>query len=643
METGKNKPLDLTAEKRITYRTDDLRGEFDTHLDRLFARLKSKEVAATLGAEFARRVGAARKQLDERLRGSFRVVVMGDFKRGKSTLVNALLETAVATTNVTPETVTINEIAYGERLEAEICLGDSGRVAIALDEIAAESLVPLIENLVGREKKVSHLEIKAPVEWLKNASLIDTPGLGDVLNEFDAQVQAYLNKADAIVYLISAVSPLSETETDFLRLSIEPQEFPKIIFAVNMLDVAQTDENARRVLAHITGKITKLFPNAQIYGLSAFDEICRITGEPRPNAPLAPLLENNFEQFRATLQNSIVLDRNLIQLDRAGDLLRLTLADFDRSASTLAAALGEKQGEIAASVDKLTDSNSELKTRIAADKQNFLDEVKRLGEQAVGWTNEFLDRLERETIADLTEFSYDEVQRNFHFFLSDAVRDAVAQCDAAHRDSIIKAANDANAAMSREAQTASPLALESEMITAVDTKPEWSRLDAVGSVVSFLLPVGIFVELGSKLLFKESEEAEKLENYCRGLKEMLPDLRVKTAESLREGYGKIAEKIGKQLEAAFEKEKTTALAALKQAETLQQTGQTQTENATETLAELHRVFADSRRFVESLTEKLWTQTKALRDEAVQTQNSKPQNLTVGQNPLDLSASTSLSV
>ncbi len=568
METGKNEPLDLTTGKQITYRTDDLRAEFDAHLDKLFSRLKTKEVTATLGAEFARKVSRARKQLEERLRGNFRVVVMGDFKRGKSTLVNALLETAVATTNVTPETVTINEIAYGERLEAEICLGDSGRVAIALDEIAADSLVPLIENLVGREKKVSHLEIKAPVEWLKNAQLIDTPGLGDVLNQFDAAVQSYLNKADAIVYLISAVSPLSETETDFLRLSIEPQEFPKIIFAVNMLDLAQSDENARRVLAHITGKITKLFPNAQIYGLSAFDEICRITGEPRPNESLAPLLASNFDEFRATLQNSIVLDRNLIQLDRAGDLLRLTLADFERQASALSSALGEKQSEIAASVARLTDSNSELKTRIAADKQNFLDEVKRLGEQAVGWTNEFLDRLERETVAELPKFTYDEVQRNFHFFLSDALRDAVAQCDHAHRDLIIKAANDANDAMTRETQTASPLKLESEMLPAVATKPEWSRLDAVGSVVSFLLPVGIFVELGSKILFKESEESKKLENYCRELQEMLPVMRQKTAESLREGYRKIGEKIEKQLDAAFEKEKTTALSALKQAETL---------------------------------------------------------------------------
>jgi hypothetical protein len=123
---------------------------------------------------------------------------------------------------------------------------------------------------------------------------------------------------------------------------------------------------------------------------------------------------------------------------------------------------------------------------------------------------------------------------------------------------------------------------------------------------------------------------------------MLPVLREKTAESLREGYRKIGEKIEKQLDAAFEKEKTTALAALKQAEILQQTGQMQTENATEKLHELQRVFSDSRRFVESLTEKLWTQTKVLRDEAIEPNGGNPQNLTV-EPPLDLSASTSLSV
>ena len=101
--------------------------------------------------------------------------------------------------------------------------------------------------------------------------------------------------------------------------------------------------------------------------------------------------------------------------------------------------------------------------------------------------------------------------------------------------------------------------------------------------------------------------------------------------------------IEKQLEAEFEKEKTTALAALKQAEILQQTGQKQTQNATETLAELRRVFSDSRRFIKSLDEKLWAQTKVLRDEAVDPKGANPQNSTAVLNPLDLSASTSLSV
>jgi len=223
------------------------------------------------------------------------------------------------------------------------------------------------------------------------------------------------------------ISPLSQTETDFLRLSIEPQDFPKIIFVVNMLDLAQTDADAKRILSHVSARINGLFPNAQIYGLSAFDEFCRITNEPRPNIALAPLFEKNFAEFRANLQNSIALDRSLIQLDRAGDLLRLKLDDFSHSIQLLAAALNKQQDELEASVAKLADSDEETAKRVAAEKQKFLDAIRLLGEQCVRWLDEFFERLKQETLPRLTDFGFDEVRRNFHFFLSDSLREAAAQ------------------------------------------------------------------------------------------------------------------------------------------------------------------------------------------------------------------------
>jgi small GTP-binding protein len=613
--TGANKDglLDLSA-RQITYDREQLRTEFLDHVSELFSKLQTEEITNLLGPEFSQKIRTAKKQLEDRLRGDFRVVVMGDFKRGKSTLVNALLETPLAPTNITPETVTINEIAYGEKLEAQICLADHGRIRLKPGEIASEMLIPIMEDLTEKDKNVSHLEIKAPIEWLKNANLVDTPGLGDVLAQFDGQVQNYLNQADAVVYLISAISPLSETETNFLRLSIAPQDFPKIIFVVNMLDLAQSNENVEKVLSHVTEKVTRLFPHAQIYGLSAFDEVCRLNHEPRPNSELAPILEMNFREFRSTLQNSILLDRNLIQLDRAGDLLRLTTADFEHSIALLSAVLNQKQTELARSLAELTGANSEIVSRIAGYKQDFRDQITRLGEQSVGWINEFLDRIEREVIVELSNFEYEEIQRHFHFFLSDRLRESIAQCYNMHRELFLKAAETASKSIHKETQITLPVLSDNESLALNTTNPEWTSIDTIGAVVSFLTPVGFFVELGSKALFKSSDNLQRLHNYRRQLEKTFPDLRERVALKLRESYQEIAEKFEKLIETAYEEEKNAILAALERARQLQGITQPQAEETLKRLAKLRQLLTESRIFVESLNEKLWVSTRLLQAE-----------------------------
>jgi GTPase SAR1 family protein len=59
---------------------------------------------------------------------SLSLAVVGDFKRGKSTLINALVGSEVVTTNVTPETVTINYIEHGTENKIEAVLEDGGKV-----------------------------------------------------------------------------------------------------------------------------------------------------------------------------------------------------------------------------------------------------------------------------------------------------------------------------------------------------------------------------------------------------------------------------------------------------------------------------------------------------------------------------------
>ena len=519
--------LDLTK-RFIRYDPNELKHQFLTIINELSSRLQTGDGAKLLGHELMKKFRLSENRIRTRLNGDFKLVVMGDFKRGKSTLVNALLEMNVATTNVTPETVTINEIEFGDTLSAQACLSDGGRVPLAINELAADTLLPLVETLEQKHQPVDHLEIKAPIEWLRGVQLVDTPGMGDILNRFDKQVQDYLQKADAIIFLVSALSPLSETEENFLRLSLKPADFSKLIFVVNMLDFARSEEEANKVLNLISMKVGRLFPNAQVFGLSALDELCRIQHAQRPNMERAPMLEENFQAFRSTLQESVLLDRDLIQLDRACGLLKRTASEIERSTNLLRNAMQQDQTKLSQAVTDLSDDNSELAQRVAKHKKQMRDEISSLADESARWMTDFINRIERETIGNLTLYPVEEVQKHFQFFLTDAIRAALNSCVESHSERILESARKAQLAIEGDAENVAQINLENRKVaSAVSTGKDWSGFDTVASVFAVIgmVPVAQLIKIGGKLLFKKQQGGGELQHFQKHLQSSLPELR----------------------------------------------------------------------------------------------------------------------
>ncbi|HNH47524.1 MAG TPA: dynamin family protein, partial [Myxococcota bacterium] len=130
-----------------------------------------------------------------RLSRPFCLLVVGDFKRGKSTLVNALLRQELVTTDVAPETVVITELNHGPELKMELHLADGGRVRLRQEDLPSASLTRIMEQLPG---PVDILKIEAPIPFLEGLAIVDSPGTGDLLWRFDRRVQDYLPRADAI-------------------------------------------------------------------------------------------------------------------------------------------------------------------------------------------------------------------------------------------------------------------------------------------------------------------------------------------------------------------------------------------------------------------------------------------------------------
>ena len=261
----------------IEYEPKLHRKQFLHILDEFSDAMQAESVERMFGRDALRRWRRHEDTIRERLDGEFCLTVIGPFKRGKSTLVNALLGQELVTSDIAPETVTINEIRYGETPAVAACLSDGGRVHLRLEQIKRQELEPLLAGIRGG---VSHLDVRAPVEWLRGMCLVDTPGTGDLLERFDRQVQDYLTRADAVLFVLSPLAPLSESERAFLRLAVLSQDFGKITFVVNMLDKVRSEQDLARVTDYLRAGVEHMFPGAVLFGVSALDELSRITTSP---------------------------------------------------------------------------------------------------------------------------------------------------------------------------------------------------------------------------------------------------------------------------------------------------------------------------------------------------------------------------
>jgi len=193
---------------------------------------------------------------------TFELVVVGQFKRGKTYLINALLGEELLPTGVVPLTSIVTVITYGEKISATVIFANG-----IMQDIAAEDVGEYVTEIGNprNTKGVQEVRITFPSEYLRNGvKLVDTPGVGSVYKHNTDVAYKYLPRSDAAIFVLSIDQPASEAELDFLK---DVKNFAhKIFFVLNKIDLAPKEELeqavafTRRVLEESMGKAIKLFP-----------------------------------------------------------------------------------------------------------------------------------------------------------------------------------------------------------------------------------------------------------------------------------------------------------------------------------------------------------------------------------------------
>lgn len=230
--------------------------------------LRLADLARELGAD---PVAEEASELAARVaEGRFYVACVGQFKRGKSTLLNALVGHAVVPTGFVPVTAVPTVIRFGETVHARVRMRDGSWLEVAipdLKEYVTEELNP--EN----KKGVDGAEVYVPSPLLSSGMcLVDTPGLGSVFTGNTATTQAFIPHIDAALIVVGADPPIAGEELALVEAV--GKQVQDLILVINKAD--RTSDPERAAAASFTRRVLEKRlqrPMGEVYEVSAIERI----------------------------------------------------------------------------------------------------------------------------------------------------------------------------------------------------------------------------------------------------------------------------------------------------------------------------------------------------------------------------------
>ena len=226
--------------------------------------------------EFRSRIASLAHRLED---NNLEVALFGRVSCGKSSLLNALLDTSILPVGVNPITAVPTKLRYGSAIRAEITFA-TGRV----EEVSLGEFAQLIseQGNPGNVRSVIRAMAEVPSPRLKKGILlVDTPGLGSLARRGAQETMAYLPACDLALLMIDAGVSLNEEDIGTLRLLYEGG-IPSIVL-LSKADLLR-DGDLHRVTEYIQSQLKhELGINTQIHPVSSLPEY-------------SPLLDQFFEQ-----------------------------------------------------------------------------------------------------------------------------------------------------------------------------------------------------------------------------------------------------------------------------------------------------------------------------------------------------------
>lgn len=359
---------------------------------------------------------------------TFKIMVTGTFKNGKSTFINALLGEELLPAYALPCTAVINEVKYGtekkailyfrnplpdplpEKLaEKAVCHMEKykGRpippLKIPYDEIEDYVVIPMgaDEKQMKLQSPYEKVELFYPLSLLENGvEIIDSPGL----NEDETRTRVtmdYLAKVDAILYVLNANAICAGDEMKFVEKDLKGNNFDSVFFIVNRFDQINRREQPQ-IRQYAELKLKEIYPQPEMYCVSALnaldgrldhdDELVEKSGMNPLEKRLTEFLTK--EKGKAKLASPAKRIRQILSGEALEVVIPKERMQLERSLDEIKHKYAEIQPKLAHATQEKDQKSAEMETRIERASRRFerlaMRQINEMTNALPVWIEEFV-------------------------------------------------------------------------------------------------------------------------------------------------------------------------------------------------------------------------------------------------------------
>jgi GTPase SAR1 family protein len=378
------------------------------------------------------------RQRSARLDAPFRLAVVGEFSRGKSSLINALLSRELLTSDHRPNTAAQTILKHGQperfmvtflpitERPAETRLSANLKTDIAsftsdssIDSEQDEEAQNSYETLLKGERKSLSEEIEKVEIWFESdllrqmeIEIIDTPGLGAVFKTHEQVTLKVMHDVDAIIFTVQIDPGVDGREVAFLRLIRE--HVSKIFFVVTKADWIPEQQSLIERVEYIgqTIQIKAQIPVKHIFPISAW------------LAMEGAREKSGFPQFLPALEQFLVRSNGVNRLVSPLRFTRTQARHVQRLLNEYIQRLGHSRKELEDELQALNKEAQHIRAK-QEDLLNFVEErIKGIRLDAIDAIDDLPALIRIKVEREIESLSANDL-RQANIFIQPAIKEAV--------------------------------------------------------------------------------------------------------------------------------------------------------------------------------------------------------------------------